>query len=191
MKIYTFHNADNQAYLYSRERAAQRCIPDPPRSLAKNWLPPTFELVGSDEFHSYLPKTDFPTLTVAGVALSGRAVERLRPVLLACGEVLPIRLHNDQEAFYLFNITQVINAVDMRHSRFMELPSGAIGPCELLVFDPNKIPDDALFFKNTQMGPITEIFATQRAVDAVKRARLSGYEFRLAWSNDRPVQNRR
>ena len=27
--------------------------------------------------------------------------------------------------------------------------------CEQLVFDPDEIPDDALFFKNTQMGPCT------------------------------------
>jgi hypothetical protein len=62
----------------------------------------------------------------------------------------------------------------------MALPSGAIGPCERLIFDPKLIPDDALFFKNTQMGPVIEIFATE---PAATRARFTGYGFRLAWSN--------
>ena len=191
MKIYTFHSAPNQAYLYASDVVTDRCIPDPPRRLSENWTPPNFELVGSDEFRSYLPKTDFPPLLSGAVILSAKAVERLRNVLAPSGEVLPIQLNNDRDSFYLFNITRVINAVDMRRSNFMKFPSGAIGPCELLVFDPNKIPDDALFFKNTQMGPITEIFATQRMVDALKKARLSGYEFRLAWSDDHTAQNRR
>jgi hypothetical protein len=34
------------------------------------------------------------------------------------------------------------------------------------------------------MGPVTEIFATERAVAAVEQANLTGYEFRLVWSNE-------
>lgn len=184
MTIYTFHNRGNQAYLYAPDETVDLCMPDPPRSLAPTWSPPTFELVGSDEFRSFLPKTDFPTLTIATAVLSARAVERLRPILTACGEILPIYLSNDRDAFYLFNVTRIVNAVDMRRSRFMKLPSGAIGPCELLVFDAAKLPAGALFFKTTQMGPVTEIFATEAAVAAVKKARLTGYEFRPAWSDE-------
>jgi hypothetical protein len=119
------------------------------------------------------------------MVLSSRAVGRLRPTLDACGEVLPIRLSNDHDSFYLFNVTRVINAVDMKRSKFLELPSGAIGPCERLVFDPALVPSDALFFKNTQMGPVTEIFATERPMAAVNGAGLTGYEFRLAWTDEK------
>src|SRR5205085_12150383 len=97
MRIYSFHNADNQAYLYAPHHVVTGCTPDPPRSLAKGWSSPTFELIGKDEIHSFLPKTDFPTFALATPILSARAVERLRSILELCGEVLPIRLSNDRD----------------------------------------------------------------------------------------------
>ena len=182
MKIYYFETQENQAYLVSPYVDDDPCEPDPPRSLAAEWSPPTLTIVTNDAFHSNLPKCDFPAYLPTTAFLSARAVKRLRPMLLACGEILPINLSNDHDIFYLFNVTRVIEAVDMKRSRFMELPSGAIGPCELLVFDPAL--SDALFFKNTQMGPATRIFATEQAVTAVQSAKLSGYEFRLAWTDE-------
>ncbi len=184
MKIFEFDTQDNQAYLYATDDVRQQCKPDPPKSLAANWSPPTFEVVTNDEDRSRLPKSDFPTYTIATMVLSDRAVERLRTVLDACGEVLPIHLSNDHETLFLFNVTRVINAVDMKRSKFMRFPSGGIMKYERLVFDAKAIPDEALFFKTTQLGPITEIFATEQAVTAVERANLSGYNFRLAWTDE-------
>ena len=189
MNVYEFDTQDNQAYLYATDDVCRRCRPDPPRPLAANWSPPTFELVRSDEYRSNLPKSDFPIFTIGTMVLSERAVKRLRPVLDACGESLPIRLSNDHDIFYLFNVTRVINAVDMRRSRFMELPSGSIGPCELLIFNRALIPSDAAFFKTTQMGPPTRILATEQAVAAVHRTDLTGYEFRLAWTDEADRQS--
>jgi hypothetical protein len=184
MKIYFFETQDNQAYLYAPDGDRDQCDPDIPRSLAADWSPLTFELVRSDEFRTYLPKSDFPTYLPSTSFVSARAVERLRPVLTSCGEILPIYLNNDPDIFYFFNVTCIINAVDMKRSKFMRFPSGRIMMCEQLVFDSELIPDDALFFKNTQMGPATEIFATEGAVAAVENADLTGYEFRLAWTNE-------
>jgi hypothetical protein len=184
MKIYYFGTQESQAYLSGPDGEDDPCEPDPPRSLAARWLPPTMTIVTSDAFRSHLSKCDFPSYLPSTAMLSSRAVDRLRSLLLTCGEVLPIHVSNDQEAFYLFNVTRIINAVDMKRSKFMKLPSGAIGPCELLIFDPALIPSDALFFKNTQMGPATRIFVTERAVAAVESAGLTGYEFRLAWSDE-------
>lgn len=184
MKVYEFDTQDNQAYLYAADDVCWRCEPEAPRSIGANWSPPTFELVRSDEYRSNLPKSDFPIFTIATMVLSDRAVKRLRPMLLACGEILPIRLSNDHDIFYLFNVTRVIEAVDMKRSEFMRLPSGGIMKYERLVFDPTTIPDEAIFFKTTQLGPITEIFATERAVAAVMEAHLTGYEFRLAGTSE-------
>ncbi|MBI3837464.1 MAG: hypothetical protein HY288_05975 [Planctomycetia bacterium] len=72
MKIYEFHNADNQAYIYAPDDVCDRCNPDPPRPLASGWSPPIFEIVGRDEYRSYLPKTDFTTFTLATMVLSAR-----------------------------------------------------------------------------------------------------------------------
>lgn len=179
MKIYYFETQENQAYLYA-PTGGDQCTPDPPRPLLAKWFPPTFEIVRSDEFRSHLPKSDFPTYLPSTAMLSNRAVERLRPLLTSCGEILPIHVSNDHDVFYLFNVTLVIDAVDMARSKFMRFPSGGIMKYERLVFDATKIPDGALFFKTIQLGPVTEIFATERAVAAVKQATLTGYEFRLA-----------
>ena len=143
MNVYEFDTQDNQAYLYTTEDQCRQCKPNPPRQLGANWSPPTFELVRSDEYRSNLPKSDFPTFTIATMVLSARAVERLRPMLVACGEILPIRLSNDHDTFYLFNVTRVLDAVDMKRSEFMRLPSGGIMKYERLVFDAATIPDEA------------------------------------------------
>jgi uncharacterized protein DUF1629 len=184
MIVYEFDTQDNQAYLYATDDICSRCEPETPRSIGANWSPPTFELVRSDEYRTNLPKSDFPIFTIATMVLSARAVERLRPMLITCGEILPIRLSNDHDTFYLFNVTRVINAVDMKRSEFMRLPSGGIMKYERLVFDPTAIPDEAIFFKTTQLGPVTEIFATEHAVVNVMEANLTGYEFRLAGTSE-------
>jgi hypothetical protein len=182
MKIYFFESKPNQAYLYAPAELDDLCGPNPPRSLAAEWSPPTFEIIGSDEYRGYLPKTDFPMFLPSTAFLSARAVERLRPILIQCGEILPVHISNDRDAFYLFNVTTVLNAIDMRRSKFKRFPDGKIMVRETLVFDPTGIPDDAWFFKTTQLGAVTEIFATDAAVTAVKQARLTGCILRLAWS---------
>jgi hypothetical protein len=183
MKIYCLTAKGDQAYLYAPDAISDPCDPKPPGSIAEGWASPTFELVRNDEYRDNLPKTDFPSLVVGTAVLSARAVDRLRPILTPCGEILPIRCSNDPDDFYLFNVTRIIDAVDMKHSRFQILPSGAIGKCERLVFDPEKL-QSALFFKNTQMGTFYDIFASQAVVDAVKKACLTGFDFTQVWSDE-------
>lgn len=184
MNIYFYGCAEKYAYLSSHFGVDDDpCEPDPPRSLMAEWKPPTLELVGSDTFNKFMPKGDFFHYLPSTVFLSARAADRLRPILERSGEILPVHLNNDRDMIYLFNVTCVVNAVDMKRSRFLQLPSGAIGPCEHLVFNPKLIPKGTSFFKNTQMGPATSIFLTERAVEAVIEAKLIGHDFYLAWSD--------
>ncbi len=180
MNIYEFANRDNQAYLRASNETCLRCMPDPPQSLKSQWLTPTFELITSDESGNLLPISDFPSLTIATIVLSARAINQLHSFLGACGEVLPIALSNRNEQFFLFNVTSTLDAVDMPRSDFLRFPDGRVMAYKRLVFDRAKIPREPLFFKTTQLGPITEIFATEEAVAAVEQAGLTGYEFRLA-----------
>jgi hypothetical protein len=184
MKVFEFRNADNQAYLYSSGDDYDRCDPNPPRAIGNSWSPPTFELVRSDEFHTLLPKTDFPTFLLGTMVLSERAVDRLRPILDACGEILPINLSNDRDKLYLFNVTRLIDVVDVERSKFFEMPSGAMGYCEALALTPTKIPHGPVFFKTNQAVSVTSLFATEEAVSAVSNARLMGHDFVLAWSDE-------
>jgi hypothetical protein len=152
VKIFKLSNEDNQAYLYAPDEVVDRCIPEPPRSLLAGWSAPVFEMVRDDEFRSNLRKTNFPILRYDAPLLSARAVDRLHTILTPCGELLPIRCNNDPDELFLFNVTRIINPVDMKQSKFFPLPSGALGHCEHLVLDPKKVPVDALFFKTTQLG---------------------------------------
>jgi hypothetical protein len=184
MKICTFGTNESQAHLNAPLEVIDQCCPEPPRSLLSGWSAPVFELINENDFGRDLPKSDFPPLMIGTIVLSARAVDLLHPILTPCGEILPIRCSNDSDDFFLFNVTRIINAVDMKRSKFMPLPSGAIGPCERLVFDPKRIPGAALFFKTTQLGAGCEIYATESAVRAVKQTRLTGYKFDLVWSDD-------
>ena len=77
-------------------------------------------------------------------------------------------MSNDPDTLYLLNVTRIINAVAMERSRFLRFDSGGIMKVERLVFDSTKLPTEAVFFKNTQIGACTEIFATEAAVQAVE-----------------------
>ena len=184
MNIYKFHNADQQAYVTASSDVCDQCEPEPPRSIAVGWTAPTFKICTNDAFRTSLPKRDFLTFVHTAPMLTARAVERLQPILAQCGEILPIRFSNDRDSAFLFNVTRLLDAVDMKHSEFMQLPSGAIGPCKRLVLDPTVIPDEAIFFKMPQLGPAGWVFATEQAVTAVKRARLTGHDFELVWTNE-------
>lgn len=184
MKIYQLGTREQQAYLAAPNGDDDQCDPDVPRSMSMDWKSPQFELVTDDVHFGRLPKCDFPHYLPSAPMLSHRAVVRLRPLLLTCGELLPIDVTNDDDAFYLFNVTRIVDAIDMRRSQFARFPSGKIMLCELLIFDPRLIPDEPIFFKTTQMGPATDIYATEKARTTVEATDLTGYEFRLAWSDE-------
>jgi hypothetical protein len=178
--MYIFSTKDNQAYLTSPFRGVpDPCEPDPPRSLALEWEAPLFTIVSSGAFHSYLPKTDFPPYLRTVPVLSSRAVGRLRAILENSKELLPIYLSNDKDILYFFNVTREVDAVDMQNSEFMRFSDGGNMQYERLVFDLTRLPDEPVFFKTTQLGPITEVFANESAVGAIKKARLTGHDFQL------------
>ena len=184
MRVFYFGTQERQAYLYLPSGDFEAFEADPPRSLKTDWVPPTFELVTKDDFGDQLPKCDFPSYLPSTPILSQRAVERLGASIALCGEALPIQLSNDSDSMYMFNVTLVLDAIDMERSKFLRFRSGRIMKYERLVFDPTKVPEEPLFFKTTQLGPVTEVFVTEGAVAAVQSAGLIGYDFRLAWSDD-------
>lgn len=142
MLIYQFATQLDQAYLYLPDADGDILEPDPPRSLAAEWSPLTFELVRDDEIDTSLRSTDFPHYVGSTCFLSERAVERLQPILLTCGEILPIQLSNDNGKFYFFNVTRTIPAVNMLRSRFIRFPDGGIMNYEQLVFDAGRLRHD-------------------------------------------------
>ena len=184
MNLYTIRSLLEQAYLIDAADNGDCCEPDPPHALGRTWVVPELELIVSDEFEEHRPKMDFPRYLPSVMMVSAKAVDRLRPILANSGEILPIRVINDPDDYYFFNVTRVVNAVDMEHSIFRRLPSGGIMSYERLIFDPKKLPTGPAFFKTTQLGPVTEIYATEAAVRAVEDANLTGHDFRLVWSSE-------
>ncbi len=180
MHVYYYDTADDTAYVHALGKDMDRCSPDPPRSLTARWVPPTMELVEQDDTSSHLKAADFAMFLPSVAVLSLRAITQLRSLVEACGEALPIALSNSRHSYFIFNITLTLDAVDMDRSEFQRFPNGEIMKYKRLVFDRAKIPREPLFFKTTQLGPITEIFATAEAVAAIEQAGLTGYEFRLA-----------
>ncbi len=150
------------------------------------WIP--FKVVRSPSTPGNLTK---PLGDRAGIdfntdpmVLSRRALEVLVPSIGAFGQVLPLDF---EEADYsLFNITNVIDALDVPRSDVAYFADGGFKRVKRYAFKPEAIRDQWIFKIPQQPGCFA--FVTDRFVNLVKSAGLSGFGFDLLWSEEKQSQ---
>jgi hypothetical protein len=140
-----------------------------PKSLKAIW--PTPEVAGNVRKFN-----DFPSCSPP--AFSQRAVDMLRDMLEANGELLPVR--HRIGTYYYFNCNRMTNCVDLTRSSVMKLSDGGVvSSIDNLVFIDELLTDDLTIFKvRTQL---MEVFCTQRFVDRVENGGLQGFLFIPIW----------
>lgn len=146
----------------------------------KPWTPVEMEVFRDDNFNKNLPSSDFPALTKHIPVFSNRAVKALEDILNENGELLPLNCAEGEYA--AFNVTCMLDALDIEHSdlEFFK-SSGRIMHVLKYEFLKDRLANYSIF-KLPQL-PLMRVFVTDKFVERVQEANLTGFDFRLIWSD--------
>jgi hypothetical protein len=142
-----------------------------PARLAKVWKPLRVE-------GRVQPYQDFPGISMTLPAFSRRAGDALKDFLKPNGELLP--LISDRGEYYFYNITTVIDALDVAKSKctfWCDPPTTAVD-IDYFAFHKRKLVG-ASIFRIIEM-PIYTI-VTQAFVERVNELGLNGFHFIKIW----------
>lgn len=143
-----------------------------------SWKPVLVRRVRADEHHDF-KASDFPWLGSDVLVMRRSAVDALRDLLDANGEVLPLATEDGVELF-AFN-ARVIDALDEDRSsltkfpgtnRIMQITKAAFVPAAVRGVDIFRLPHRA-----------SSTYVSDRFVERVKMAGLHGLEFKKVWSD--------
>jgi hypothetical protein len=119
--------------------------------------------------------------------LSARAKAVLSSHVDGLGQWLELQC--DEAPYWLFNVTHTVNALDEAHSEIARFRDGRVMGIDSFAFIPEKLRG-ALMFTVPQC-PGTPILATQDFVDLIHQHSLTGFSFRLLWSEENgPVSSK-
>lgn len=144
---------------------------------AAEWSTPVVGTLELDFDGRTLPISDFPVFTTSA-AFSKRAVDTLLDLLIENGEILPLEC--DEGDFFVYNVTQVLDALDESASELRRFGRGGRGRVKQIVrheFVPERVT--ASIFRIPQK-PL-RVYVTQQFVDRVEGAGLTGFCFSQVW----------
>jgi hypothetical protein len=148
----------------------------------KKWTPVAVEWI-DDDLNAGKPESDYPTLGTTPV-VSQRAVGELLDALIENGEVLPLDNGSSADAYYVFNVTRSIDALDESRAEVVRFGTGRIMMVKRYAFLPGALVDVSIF-RVPQLR--VQVFVTERFVERVRRANLTGFLFREVWNSDSAV----
>jgi hypothetical protein len=140
--------------------------------LAKNWKPP--KVIGRvSEFN------DYPCVDFTMPAFSSRAVEALRQMLVANGELLEL-ISDTETRYFLYNILTISDALDRSESicDFWCDPPTTATEIDFFAFDSRKIAALSIF--RIRELPMS-VFVTSAFAEKVDFFGLNGFAFRKVW----------
>jgi hypothetical protein len=153
---------------------------------AAQWTTPSVATLELDLEGRTLPLPDFPVFTTSA-AFSRRAVDVLLDLLIENGEILPLEC--DEGDFFVYNVTRVLeDALDEAASELRRFGRDRRGRVKTIVrhaFVPELVT--ASIFRIPQK-PL-RIYVTQRFVDRVEAAELTGFSFSLVWPDLLPEED--
>ena len=146
---------------------------------AVQWKPVKVIWVREDEGRKYKP-CDFPWLRSQALVMRKRAVDGLRDILDAHGEILSLATDDGVELF-AFN-ARVVNALDEGRSTILRFPdSNKIMWIKKVAFIESAIRGLDIFRLPLRASAT---YVSQRFVDCVHAAGLVGLEFNKVWSSE-------
>lgn len=146
-----------------------------PRALT--WKPIKVRRVRADERQAFNP-SDFPWLGSHALVMRRTAVDALRDILDANGEVLPLATDDGVELF-AFN-ARVLDALDEAHSLVTKFPgTNRIMRIKKVAFAASRVQGVDMFRLPHRAS---STYVTDRFVERVKAASLRGLEFTKVWS---------
>ncbi|TKD12808.1 imm11 family protein [Polyangium fumosum] len=161
--------------IHSEEYEVFREFDGSPR--AATWKPIAVRRVRADKRQGFKP-SDFPSLGFGPLVMRRTAVDALRDILEANGEVLPLSTDDGVE-LYVLN-ARVIDALDEANSTLRRIPgTDRIMWIKKPAFFASAIEGVDLF-RLPHRGSST--YVSERFVERVKAAGLRGLDFNEVWS---------
>lgn len=111
---------------------------------------------------------------------SERAKQLLGPHIDGLGQWLALQC--DEAPYWLFNVTHTVDALDEVSSELIHFSDGRVMRVAQFVFHPEKLRGELLFQVPQRLG--TPNLVTQDFVDLVHKHGLTGFSFRLLWSEE-------
>jgi len=140
---------------------------------APTWKPLKVYLVRKDEKGRTLKEADAPWWGPNPLIFRERAVDALRPMLLAHGELLPLSCEG--ATLFMLNVTRVLPAIDEAASGVRYGKNGSIRWVDRYVFREDVIAGSDIFRMAKQRG--SPVMVTQRFIDLWQSSGLRGLEF--------------
>ena len=91
-----------------------------------------------------------------------------------------LALECDEAPYWLFNVTHTVDALDEKNSEVIRFSNGRVMRLAQFEFHSDKLRDELLFQVPQCLG--TPNLVTQNFVDLVHQHGLTGFSFRLVWS---------
>jgi hypothetical protein len=123
---------------------------------------------------------DYTQLGARHPVFSERARRLLEPHLEGCGRW--IELGFDAAPYWLFFITNVVDALDVHRSEVNRFADGRAMRVVTYVFNPEALQHQ--FLCTLSLLPGTHRIVTDTFVDLVRQHRLTGFLFQRLWSSD-------
>jgi hypothetical protein len=145
----------------------------------EQWRPVKVRRLRADEKRKLKP-SDFPWLGADALVMRRRAVDALRDILDAHGEVLPLATDDDIELF-VFN-ARTVDALDEARSSVMKFPgTNRIMRIKQVAFIESAVRGLDIFRLPHRAS---STYVSERFVDRVNAAGLVGLEFNRVWSSE-------
>lgn len=150
-------------------------------SMKAEWSPLEVALLRDEkEDHRERPQSDFPNLGGVVPVFSAHAIDTLRDLLTANGEVLPLRYREGN--YFVYNPTRVVDALDEARSEIEVFKSsGRVMRIVRYEFYPERLQGLTAF--RLSQRP-TLVYVTEKFVQRVKDAGLIGFDFVPIWSSE-------
>ncbi len=142
-------------------------------SFASSWVPLRVFL---NEDESKKPKGDFPA-SITGLIcniVSQRAVDLLGDILLANGELLPLIYEEEEDTYFAYNVTNIIDVLDKEETQRRNR-SSITRPAFCL----DKIGDNIIF--KVPETRLVRTYVTDGFIEKVQATPLTGFKFRHLW----------
>lgn len=147
-------------------------------SLAARWRPYAVRPI-TEEFPGQTEVGDFTRLGTIPV-FSERAVTVLGALLSRHGELLPLTCSGCSAAYYAYNVTTVIDALDRELTKAEWFDSDRIMDVERYAFQPGLLGSAEIFKIPQQSAPL---FVTHAFIELLSRSGLVGFSPKLVWSD--------
>ena len=191
MKIYELESSGDERWRWFYAVEGAVVLPNPSEAMAFFQSQPRIRIDRNTEKSPCGSSAVLPDLSNVGSGtkpcLSERAKAVLGPRIDSLGQWLPLEC--DEAPYWLFNVTQTVDALDESESQLIRFDDGRVMRIAQFTFHPEKLRGELLF--KVPQGPGHPNLVTQDFVDIVHEHGLTGFSFRLLWSEENgPVSSK-